>query len=125
MVNKSDINDKLEVSRAELARLARNKKTRVLGWPSLPCDWRPMSVENPASGMTFTDAGAWAFIADLLSKGVLIEVIELDKPPGLEAYVIKHVIDENKPELYIKIHFGNGRVVGRSFHYSEKKTRDS
>ena len=120
MANEGEADDKIEEHRVNLARYADNKKTRKLGWPC-PCDWRPKTVENPESGMPFTDAGAWSFISALLKQGVPIEKITLKIPPGQEAYVMKYEIDPNRPVLYIKIHFGNGCVLGRSFHYSEQK----
>ena len=121
MANEDNSNNKAEAYRDNLANFADNKKTRVLMRPS---DWRPYTVMNPISGLTFTDAGAWTFIAELLRQGERIEVITLDNPPGQEAYVMKHIIEKDKPALYIKIHFGNGKVIGRSFHYSEDKTKD-
>lgn len=116
MVNEDDAENKAELYRADLARFAANKKTRSLGWPR---DWRPQSVESPDSGLPFTDAGAWNLIAELLRQGVPMKEKELKNPLGQMAFVMKHILDENRAALYIKIQFGNGEIIGRSFHYSE------
>ncbi len=109
--------------REQLASLARRKECRGYGWP---IHWSPRSVINPNCefGLAFTDASAWEFIADHLEAGHPVEVITLDDPPGKTAFVMKIELEPNSPKLYIKLQFGSGKVIARSFHIStveEKK----
>ena len=103
--------------RKELAALAANKKKRVSSFSrSMPTEWNPLQVLHPRTGFPFSDAGAWAFIADLLDSDVELEKMTLDTPPGKEAYVMKVDGYKGRPKIYIKIHFGSNGIVGRSFH---------
>ena len=76
---------------------------------------------DPAGGLDapFTNAGAWEFIASKLDEGHDVEVIDLRKPLGTKAYVMKIDIDPNARMLYVKVEFRAGKILGRSFHYSE------
>lgn len=117
MVDKTEESPEASDSfREELVRYAENKKCRKL---LRPHSWYPESIINPKSGWPFSGPGAWEYIAELLRNGHPVEVIELDNPVGQRAFVMKVRLEEHKPNLYIKIHFGNGMVLGRSFHYSE------
>jgi len=100
--------------REELARYAENNKCRKL---LRPHSWYPESVNNPVTGFPFSGPGAWEHIAELLRANHPMTEIILDNPPGQKAYVLKEKLEEDRPELYIKIHFGNGKILGRSFHY--------
>lgn len=103
--------------RKELAALAANKKKRVSSFSRpMPTEWNPLQVLHPRTGFPFSDAGAWAFIADLLESDVELKKVTLDKPPGKEAYVMKVDGCQARPKIYIKIHFGSNGIVGRSFH---------
>lgn len=102
-----------EQIRHELLVLARRKACRILGWPR---DWRPNQVIEPGSGQPFTAVGAWEFIVGLLEDGVEIQPKTLDD--GKSAYVMLAPLGDKV--LYVKLQLGNGRVIGRSFHYSEK-----
>lgn len=105
----------LEQIRQQLIVLASRKSARTLGWPR---DWRPTQVINPNSGEVFTPVGAWEYIVELLQDGVDIETKILDAPEeGKTAYVIK--VRHGERTLYIKLQLGSGKVIGRSFHYSE------
>ena len=105
--------------RHELAVLARRKKARVVQWSSeRPSDWRPSQVREPSTDMPYTEVGAWHLIADLLDRGHPLEEIVLCKPPGKRAYVMHVELEPGQPRLYIKLQLGNGKVIGRSFHYS-------
>ena len=111
-----------EPIRHELVVLARRSKSRVAKFsPDRPTDWRPGQVRNP-SGMLdsyFTDFSAWEYIATKLESGHPVEVVALDKPPGAEGYVMKIDIETGQPQLYIKLQLGAGKIIGRSFHYSD------
>ena len=108
-----------------LATLARNPKRRVVGPRcGLPHEWRPETVLSPDSGLPFTPAAAWLFIADLLEGGHPCRVATLREPPGVEAYEFLVDLSGNDRTVYIKIHLGlGGKVIGRSFHASTQKTR--
>ncbi len=86
-----------------------------------PTDWRPGQVHNPNGVLDshFTDASAWEYIATKLENEHPVEVVELDKPPGAKGYVMKIDIETGKSKLYIKLQLGSGKIIGRSFHYSE------
>lgn len=109
--------------RRQLARAARRPRSRNRGEfsPGRPTKWQPMQVIDPAGGLgaPFTNAGAWEFIASKLEGGHRVDVIDLRKPQGAQAYVMKIEIDPNGPRLYVKVEFRAGKILGRSFHYSE------
>ena len=109
-----------EPVRAELARRARNKRTRQNKFePEEPCVWRPRQVVNPESGLPFTDAGAWNFIAELLEAGHEVTTVVLEKPLGKTAYVMVVKGYTDCPDIYIKLTMTRNMVNGRSFHDSE------
>ena len=90
--------------------------------PARPTDWRPGQVRNP-NGMLdthFTDAAAWELIATMIEDGHPIEMVELNKPQGAKGYVMKINLEPGQPQLYIKLQLGSGKIIGRSFHYSEQ-----
>ena len=107
--------------RRELARMARRKELRIVQWTRVrPCEWRPMEVINPESGLPFTEVRAWEYIAELLHAGHPLEEVALDQPPGEVGYVLIVTLDPEVSALYIKLQFLHGRVLGRSFHYSDR-----
>jgi len=111
----------LDAIRQQLCVLCRRKKTRTTApIPGRPTDWRSSSVTNPLDRQPFTDVGAWEYVADLLDAGHPIQPIELEHPPGKTGYVLIVAIDDR--ELYVKLQLGAGQVIGRSFHYSERRT---
>ena len=95
-----------------------------LGWydstfsPRRPTKWQPTRVRNPERGvdLCFTDETAWTFVADRLERGEDVDVIELEKPPGREGYVMRIDIGSDVPKLYVKLELVAARVWGRSFH---------
>jgi hypothetical protein len=108
--------------RRQLISLSCNKKCRISAFSrERPVDWRPTQVRSPLSGLPFTEAGAWAFIAERLEAGHPIQAIMLDQPPGSTGYVMEIHLEVDRPALYVKLELGgSGKVFGRSFHYSER-----
>ena len=88
----------------------------------MPTQWQPQQVRDPEGGISpyFTDGGAWELIADKLEAGHDVEVVELRKPPGAKGYVMHIRLGPNEPLLYVKLQLGSGKVIGRSFHYSNR-----
>ena len=76
---------------------------------------------DPAADLDvpFTNAGAWELIASKLEIGHHVDVIDLRKPQGTKAYVMKIEIHPNAPLLYVKLELRSGKIFGRSFHYTE------
>lgn len=108
--------------RKQLRILCRTSKTRRIGcFPNEPSDWRPGTVRVPGTLDMFTEAGAWALIEKCLADpAIKMTELILDKPPDTKAFVFK-VPGHGNDEIYMKIHFGrSGKVIGRSFHVSEK-----
>ena len=87
-----------------------------------PTDWRPGQVRNPHGLLDthFTDEAAWELIASRLEDDHPVEVMELRKPAGATGYVMKVEIEPGQPRLYVKLQLGSGKIIGRSFHYSER-----
>ena len=113
-----------ESTRRQLAILARRSHARVTAFSrDRPADWRPGQVRNPDGVLDshFTDAAAWELIATRLDDGHPVEVVKLNKPSGATGYVMTVDLEPDQPRLYIKLQFGSGKVIGRSFHYSEGK----
>ena len=111
-------------TRRNLTRLASSRHTRTSAFSSArPTDWRPTQVRNPNGLLDdhFTDSTAWELIASALADGHPVEILELRKPPGAWGYVMKIDIEPGQPQLYVKLELGTGKVLGRSFHYSERK----
>lgn len=71
----------------------------------------------------FTDQSAWEFIACKIDSGERVEVIELRKPKGAKGYVMLIDLEPDLPQLYVKLQLGSGKIIGRSFHYSERPRR--
>ena len=110
--------------RRQLVVLARRSNARSSDFStSRPTNWRPTQVRNPHGIIDdyFTNTTAWEFIATTLETGHLVEVVELQKPPGRKGFVMKVDIQSGLPQVYIKVELGSGKIFGRSFHYSEFK----
>jgi hypothetical protein len=108
-----------------LVVLARRRNARVTAFSyDRPTDWRPGQVRNPAGVLDthFTDAAAWELIASRIENGHVLEVVQLEKPPGARGYVMKIDVEPGQPRLYVKLQLGSGKIIGRSFHYSERET---
>ena len=111
-----------ESIRHQLVTLARRSNARVTEFnPDRPTKWCPGQVHNPDGVLDshFTDASAWEYIATKLENGHPVEVMRLDKPSGATGYVMKIDVEPESPKLYIKLQLGSGKIIGRSFHYSE------
>ena len=109
-------------TRRQLAMLARRNWARITEFrPERPTDWRPGQIRNPNGILDthFTDASAWELIASKLEEGHPVEVVELRKPVGARGFVMKIELEPDRPRVYVKLQLGAGRIVGRSFHYSE------
>ncbi len=112
-------------TRRQLVTLARRKRARVTAFSyAQPTDWRPGQVRNPDGLLDthFTDTSAWELIASKIESGHPLEAIELEKPPGARGYVMKIDLEPAQPQLYVKLQLGSGKIIGRSFHYSERDT---
>ena len=112
-------------TRHHLVTLARRKSARVTAFTyAQPTDWRPGQVRNPDGLLDtqFTDASAWELIASKIESGYPLETIQLEKPPGATGYVMRIDLEPSQPQLYVKLQLGSGKIIGRSFHYSEPNT---
>jgi len=106
--------------RRELALLAKRSEARIVATHrDRPCKWWPGTVKSAVSDMTFTEAGAWHFVVERLEAGEVLEEVVLRKPPGKLGYVMKVRVDPAHELIYIKLQLGAGKVIGRSFHYSQ------
>lgn len=103
----------------QLIASCRHKDRRFV---QFPCDWNPQRIKNPEiDGFYFTEAGAWALVAEKLESGHPFEEIYLDTPPGALAVVMKIQLASVDPLLYVKIQVGDrNKAIGRSFHYSDR-----
>lgn len=117
----------------KLAILCRKKEVRInRPLVDIPNNWNPMAVTHPATLSTFTDDGAWDFIAECLTSGVPVR----HKPPSMlmndNAYELIHAPEGGSRRIYMKIalmelssrevpSLGEGKkvtnLVGVSFHY--------
>ena len=106
--------------RRELIRRARDKHRRQsVSKSTEPCRWYPHRILHPVLGIPFTDVGAWNFIADLLSEGQEVTVINMEKPLGQVGYVMKTPGHKGCPYIYIKVTLSKNFINGRSFHDDE------
>jgi len=108
--------------RLQLVRLIELGKRENRWTRKRPTEWRPQEVTNPdpeSWAGYFSDASAWALIAEELTKGTDVERKRLKRPPGARAFVMKVKLEGDGRLLYIKLELGHSRVFGRSFHYSE------
>lgn len=98
--------------------IALQKKRRRIGkLPSRPHKWYPTKVPNPDSWFgVFTPEGAWDLVQQELENGVEAKLLILDKPPGAKSYTFTVSLPGCAEDLYVKIEFLNGWVIGRSFH---------
>lgn len=112
--------------RNRLAARASSRRTRTREFRAdRPCDWQSTGMTDPRTGETFTEDGAWEYAAEMIRSGVVIEVIELQFPPGKKAYVMLVPSHDPKTPIYIKLQLTAESVIGRSFHYSTNPTKKS
>lgn len=108
------------VERGVLIRLCESRRTRIVTFTAeMPCRWQPRQFTDPRSRQAFTDEGAWTYIVRCLKDGVDIEELILKRPPGAKAYVL-YLPGVNAQKIYVKLQMCGGRVIGRSFHESDK-----
>ena len=111
-----------DATRHQLSVLARRPRARRTEFSAArPARWQPRQVLDPTGGLDapFTEVGAWELIASRLEDGHAVEVIELRKPPGATGYVMKIDLGSGAPLVYVKLELRSGRILGRSFHYSD------
>jgi hypothetical protein len=111
----------INVIKRKLAKLARQKDKRDVGaWPEDPPKWEPGSVRDPRSKKPFTYPGAWDFIAEELEKKhTSIKPVPLIAPRGKVGYAF--LVSTEYGTIYIKVRLARGKIIARSFHYSEKE----
>jgi hypothetical protein len=108
--------------RRRLIAMASSRRTRMVEFSrKAPCDWQANGITDPRTKQPFTEDGAWDYVCHHINSGVPIEVIELSNPPGKKAYVM--LLPSNQPDLliYVKLQVVGNGVLGRSFHYSNRK----
>ncbi len=112
-------------TRNEAAKLARRKSARDTKFTrEAPCEWNPQTVQNQKSGGMFTPDSAWEFVAEKLEdEKQKAQWVELRKPLGKKAIVL--VVASNGEAIYIKVQLGAGKIIGRSFHYSDRQRNQS
>jgi hypothetical protein len=103
--------------RIRLAGLAAQARCRKSAFTmQRPCEWDPDHTYSRAN-YSYTPAGAWAFLCELLLSEIPIYLTTLDKPPGASAYVFFLPPEKNWPGIYIKFEIAGPGLYGRSFHH--------
>jgi hypothetical protein len=70
--------------------------------------------------MPCTDADAFELIAAALEDPtVTVTPVVLRQPPGRTAYELVFSLAPGHAPIYAKLQLGGGRVLARSFHYSD------
>jgi hypothetical protein len=107
--------------RRRLCLLGASRRTRSRVFRSdRPCDWRATGMTDPRTREAFTEDGAWEYIAQLITDGIEIEVIDLDIPAGKKGYVMNLPSHDPQIPIYVKLQLSGDCVIGRSFHYSTR-----
>lgn len=87
----------------------------------MPCDWSPHVIENPETGMPFSDASAWELICKIVEESPeAFRHLKLQKPPGQIAFETVFTLPSGV-RVYIKVQLFQGKAFGRSFHISTKE----
>lgn len=105
---------------AQLAKLCGDARTRIVGTRPVHVKWRPTAVRDPATTEAFRPDDAWTFIANAILGGEPVEVVPLETQPGKNGYVLKPRGWEGEI-IYVKLQFGPKRVIGQSFHSSDRQ----
>lgn len=109
--------------RKQLALLCRRGPCRYVA-RNYPCDWHPTTVDNLESGMPYADRSAWEAIADALDNpGIDVNAVPLRIPKGHTGYEFQIPQGAGRAPIYVKLQLGHGRVLARSFHYSDYAER--
>jgi hypothetical protein len=107
--------------RAELARRARDRKSRFVEFDSEePTVWNPTQVLHPECGIPFTDITAWHYIAEQLDKGCDVTQVCLRKPAGHIGYELDLEGAAGHPRIHVKVRLYKDKIKGRSFHNSTR-----
>ena len=108
---------------SEIARLGSRSKTRRNDFSAkAPSRWEPQTIENPETGIPFSDSSAWEFICQLLQESPeRFREVKLKKPPDQVAYWATVTLPPNNANIYIKIQLSGGFAYGRSFHISTRE----
>ena len=111
-------------TRKLLSSLARRPATRLVGRPpEHPNKWQPWKVHNPeALDLPFNDNSAWHLIADRLEQGEPVTTTRLRHPQGTVGYEMLFEFRPGTTPLYIKLALSRNKVIGRSFHPSDRPT---
>lgn len=113
--------------RRRLAAFCGSRRTRSREFVrERPCDWQATSLTDPRTKCTFTEDGAWEYIAEQIKAGIEICVIDLQQPLGKKGYVLKLPSHNVSTKIYVKLQFGSNCVFGRSFHldYTSQEIND-
>lgn len=111
--------------RKQLALLCRRGPCRFVA-RNYPCDWHPTMVDNLQSGMPYTDATAWEAIAVALEDpSTEVTAVPLRIPAGRTGFELLIPQGGGRPPIYVKLQLGAGRVLARSFHYSDYAERQT
>lgn len=118
----TDLTD-VEAVRGALALLCRNPDTRITGRAlDAPNRWRPYSVRHPETGLFFTDAGAWDFIADALQARAAVTCLPPTAAmPDHAYYLIEGNAFDRRIYMKIAIRPPLRKVIGLSFHYEDPR----
>ena len=111
--------------RKALAQGCRDPALRITGRNlNVPNRWRPWAIKESDTGMRFSDAGAWEFIAEcLLDKAIEVEDLPTKlRDPPVPAVVFKIHMPWHGERLYVKLgELRGGVVLGVSFHLEDPR----
>lgn len=119
MIWRGAVEPRLRQLRNQMAELARIPRCREVPFHRcMHSHFAPAVIENPKTGMPFTESSAWELIANLLESEHPFNEMVLDEPRGVGA--LKTLVDLgdgfNRQRVYIKIHLYKGKICCRSFH---------
>lgn len=112
----------LDTVLAEIGRLGRHADSRRNHFsPGMPCDWNPYVIENPETGLPFSESSAWQLICKLVEEHPeAFRKLKLKCPPGQIAFETISTLPSGV-HVYIKVQLFQGKAHGRSFHISTKE----
>ncbi|MCY4646429.1 MAG: hypothetical protein OXE73_06100 [Gammaproteobacteria bacterium] len=107
-----------EIRRQMVALIQRRRRAYTFT-RTRPTVIRFRDIVNPETGLPLTDASMWRAVRRFLDDGVPLESLELRKPVGEKAWVMKARLAPNEPLIYVKLQILGSNVRLRSFHKSE------